>query len=335
MQRDNKNIILTLMLGVLGLLLAHSPVQAQGSFTYLALQNAQPNPILVGQTITLTGSAFPANPIVYLLPTDNPFASTKVAKVSSASNNQVVAQLPTLMCEGKYDILIQDAQSSYQTNLLPIVVKASTPPLYDITLSKITCIKESHDVSASDEVYFFGLTYNLAQNIMTTSSSDLYDHVNAGNTLDISAAYKLSLLSQPIADPAQSILECALAECDNYHWNFILDIQTWDKSWGVLQRDFGAWKADNARADVLSKYALQFMSPSYSRDYKSALMQVSMQNSINQMTGDDVLGLFELKFTPEQVEIARKAFGQPYLKVVDVYGDSSHYRLQFLLTRVQ
>jgi len=335
MRSNTKNTLFALMLAVLSLLAAHTPAQAQGGFTFLALQQASPNPVGVGKTILLTGSAFPVHPIVYLLPTDNPFVGPQIAKLNSASNNQVSVQLPAQMCEGKYDIYIKDVESNYQTNTLPIVVLPSKPALYDVTLSKITCLKESHDVSDTDEVYFFGLTYNLTTNVITTSGSELFVEVDGGETLDVDADGKISLLPQPVADPTQPLLECALAECDNYHFNFYKGYRTWDDSFGVTQDAYAAWKADNARNDILSKYAQQFLSPNYPRGYKSALMQTSMQNSIEQLTGDDPLGVFELKFTAADVDTARKYFGKPYLKVVDVYGDSSHYRLQFHLTRVQ
>lgn len=330
-------IVFVLLAGLLGLLTG-LPAQAQGLF-FLTLTGANPNPVVVGKTITLSGMAFPNKPVVCLTPTDNLFVGPQTAKVTSASNNQVVAQLPEAMCEGKYDIVIKDANSAYQTNTLPIVVNPAKPALYEVALQSITCVKESHDFSDSDEIYFMGLSYDTAKATLTPTSTMVYEDVNAGWAINPGHWENLwpwlPLLKEWVAKPDQCIVECALAECDNYVIHLPYLLTEWDDDFGASVSDYGWKKTINAQEDIEGKYLTTLLNPGYPRGYKSLLMQMSMENAIWDTTGDDVLGLFELTWKAADVELARKYYDKPYLKVVDVYGDSSHYKMSFLLIRMQ
>ncbi|BDI30113.1 hypothetical protein CCAX7_21640 [Capsulimonas corticalis] len=307
---------------------------------YPAQISATSHPAITGQDFTVSGLGIPDYCYMSFVPVNNPYLPTqKVGDVSSRFGLYAFTKLPDTLCDGDYLVSLVSGDGKVQTNSLPVTVVSAKSPGYVTYVQGYHCVKKM-STFGGDDTYFLGLAYNSRYNSKTWGTQ-VEEGVTAGNNIwdsvDLVTAMDKDGVETVDLHPASTIYLVGLGQSNNYYWDFFYG-RTWDYSKyhlngnNVYQNTWGTFKMDKFETQIdIDSYLNDNNSPSM----KAIQLQIDEEYAITHTGGDDVIGVQQLKWTPQDVEKARQMNGyHDVMKIVDMYGHGSHYQLECHLIRV-
>lgn len=277
-----------------------------------------------GDLVTLTGF-FRGNPRVFFYPTTvggSPFSLTP----SDHTQKKITFKVPPELAAGGYKISVGAENSPGLTNP-PVRFRVILNPnvKYVLEIDRIKCLKESADGPGSDEIYATAISFGV--NTSSSGSFFLYRPVEAATQIytDVDAGeYRQATVEIRKFDqawgPVDYLILVGLHEYDGV-----------DESNSVSPKSLLYGDGEKIMKGVERGENLFKTDPS-SREQLVSRAKLVMLNEIildSSPSGDEFLGLEELRITQTDMQKLKQLNGAPIMKQLIFKGDDSLYVVDF------
>ena len=290
------------------------------------LDSVSPAEARQGDTVALEGF-FRGVPRVFFYPTTvggSPFSLTP----SAHTQRRITFKVPPELAAGGYKISVGAEGSPGLTNP-PVRFRVVLSPdvKYVLEIDRIKCLKESADGPGSDEIYATALSFQVQTSSDAASfylsgpveaATQVYNDVDAGENRQV----MVEIRKLPLAyGPVDYLILVGLHESDRTDTSGG-PVEDWPKN--LLYGDGEAVMEGIGPGGSMFK-----TNPSSREQLVSRAKLVMFSEIMKETSGDELLGLEELRITQTDMQKARQLNGAPVLKQLTFKGDDSLYVVDF------
>jgi hypothetical protein len=293
----------------------------------VSLDKVDPATSKPGQTVLLKGNLFPqTGTMVVLTPpvAISAYQQTRYIAPTTKTNFEITFVVPEDIWDGNWTVHVTGWMSA--TNMKFLTLQNAIAPKYAVTFESFTCLDLTADGPGTDEMYASMITYYGSTDYFepdNEGTDDVYEYVDTGMTI------KNQKYLYTGYEPTMPWFLIGLGECDTWwwdiwggvYWSNVIDRPLYPRS----RSDIDTYFYYHVQKDpvLLSKVPSQIAN--WLKDHMHAQIE---------SFGDECLGVKTVRFSTEEVYKARSLKGQPLKKVVDYWGDSSHYQAEVHLRKI-